>query len=139
VRRARAIAAVGLEGDRYLAGTGTWSDYPVPGGKNLTLIEAEVLTTIYLSGAEGRRNVVTRGIRLDELVGHRFRIGEVECYGDRLCEPCIHFEQMTGVAVAALAHRGGLRADILTNGEIGVGDEVTRTADVDVGVDLGGS
>ena len=87
VERARAIAGIGLEGDRYFAGVGTWSNYPVPTGKDLTLIEAEVLEAVGLSGTEARRNVVTRGIRLNELVGRRFRVGEVECYGDRLCAP----------------------------------------------------
>jgi hypothetical protein len=130
VRRARAIAGIGLEGDRYFAGVGTWSDYPVLGGKDLTLIEAEVLTAVYLTGAESRRNVATRGIRLNELVGRRFRIGVIECYGDRLCEPCLHLEHVTGVTVSALRHRGGLRADILTDGEISVGDPVTLIDDL---------
>lgn len=122
VERARAIAGIGLEGDRYFAGVGTWSDYPVEGGKDLTLIEAEVLAAVGLSGADGRRNIVTRGVRLNDLVGERFWIGEVECFGNRRCEPCAHLERLTGVTVAALAHRGGLRADILNDGEIAVGD-----------------
>jgi MOSC domain-containing protein YiiM len=125
VARARAIAGIGLEGDRYFAGVGTWSDYPVQTGKDLTLIEAEVLEAVGLSGSEARRNVVTRGIRLNELVGRRFRVGEIECYGDRLCEPCTHLEGLTGVSVATLARRGGLRADILSDGSISVGDLVT--------------
>ena len=128
VRWARAIAGVGLEGDRYFAGVGTWSDYPVSCGKALTLIEAEVLAAVYLTGAEARRNIVTRGIRLSELVGRRFRVGEIECYGDRLCDPCLHLEQLTGVSVSALTHRGGLRADILNDGDIRVGDPVTADA-----------
>jgi MOSC domain len=126
VKRARAIAGIGLEGDRYFAGVGTWSDYPVDGGKELTLIEAEVLSAVGLSGAQARRNIVTRGVRLNALVGHRFRIGSIECYGDRLCEPCTHLEQLTAVTVSALVRRGGLRADILTDGEIRVGDLLTR-------------
>jgi MOSC domain-containing protein YiiM len=130
VRRVRAIAGIGLEGDRYFAGVGTWSDYPVPGGKDLTLIEAEVLAAVYLPGADSRRNLVTRGIRLNELVGRRFRVGDIECYGNRLCEPCIHLEQITGVTVSALAHRGGLRADILNDGEVRVGDPVAAIDDL---------
>jgi hypothetical protein len=122
VERARAIAGVGLEGDRYFAGTGTWSDYPVQTGIDLTLIEAEVLDAVGLTGAEARRNVVTRGIRLNDLVGGRFHIGEIECYGDRLCEPCSHLAYLTGVNVEALVHGGGLRADILSDGEIVIGD-----------------
>ncbi len=124
VERARAIAGIGLEGDRYFAGVGTWSSYPIEGGKDLTLIEAEVLAAVGLTGSEARRNIVTRDVRLNDLVGERFWIGEVECYGDRLCEPCTHLQQLTGVTVAALAHRGGLRADILSDGEITVGDLV---------------
>jgi hypothetical protein len=124
VERARAIASVGLEGDRYFAGVGTWSDYPIQGGKDLTLIEAEVLEAVGLSGREARRNLVTRGIGLNGLVGRRFRVGEIECYGDRLCEPCTHLERLAGVSVAVLARRGGLRADILSDGWISVGDLV---------------
>jgi len=131
VKRARAIAGVGLEGDRYFAGVGTWSDYPVEGGKDLTLIEAEVLAAVGLAGQHARRNLVTRGVRLNALVGRRFRIGEIECYGNRLCEPCGHLEQLTGITIAALTHRGGLRADILTDGEIRIGDVVAaETVDV---------
>jgi hypothetical protein len=132
VRGVRAIAGIGLEGDRYFAGVGTWSEYPIEGGKDLTLIEAEVLAAIYLSGAHARRNIVTRDVRLNELVGRRFRVGDVECYGDRLCEPCIHLEQLTGITVSALAHRGGLRADILNDGEIRVGDPVIDESVADV-------
>lgn len=124
VERARAIAGIGLEGDRYFAGVGTWSDFPIEGGKDLTLIEAETLAAVGLSGSDARRNIVTRGVRLNDLVGKRFWIGDIECYGDRLCEPCTHLEQLTGVTVAALAHRGGLRADILNDGDIRVGDLV---------------
>lgn len=123
-RWARAIAGVGLEGDRYFAGDGTWSHHPVEGGKDLTLIEAEVLAAVWLTGAHTRRNLVTREVRLNALVGRRFRIGEIECYGNRLCEPCTYLENLTGVSVQALAGRGGLRADILTDGEIRVGDPV---------------
>jgi MOSC domain len=125
VELAHAVAGKGLDGDRYATKRGTWSDYPVQTGVALTLIEAEVLEAVGLSGASARRNVVTRGIRLNELVGKRFRVGPVECYGDRLAEPCTHLEQLTGVGVAELAHRGGLRADILSDGDIRVGDAVT--------------
>jgi MOSC domain-containing protein len=121
---ARAIAGIGLEGDRYFAGVGTWSDYPDQSGSDLTLIEAEELEAVGLPGANARRNVVTRGVRLNDLVGRRFRIGELDCRGVRLCEPCSHLEQLTGVAVEALLHRGGLRADILADGELHVGDIV---------------
>lgn len=124
VARARVIAGRGLEGDRYAAGIGTWSDYPVRTGVDLTLIEAEVLEAVGLTGAAARRNLVTRGVRLNDLVGKRFRVGEVECYGDRRCEPCAHLERLTRLSSRALAHRGGLRADVLNGGEIAVGDAV---------------
>ena len=129
VDRVRAFAGRGLDGDRYLLGSGTWSDYPVQTGTDLTLIEAEVLEAIGVPGAVARRNVVTRGVRLNDLVGHYFRIGQLECYGDRLCEPCRHLEGLGGPSVAVLTHRGGLRADILADGEIRIGDQLTASSD----------
>ena len=72
--------------------------------------------------AEKRRD---RGVALNHLVGRRFRVGEVEVRGLRLCEPCAYMEHMSGRPVrAGLVHRGGLRAEILTEGTIRVGDEV---------------
>jgi MOSC domain-containing protein YiiM len=81
---------------------------------------------VAIEPAATRRNVLTRGIDVNELVGKRFRIGDVECEGVELCEPCAHLESMTQPGVIkAFAHRGGLNADILTDGEISVGDAVT--------------
>jgi hypothetical protein len=131
VERARAIAGIGLEGDRYFAGVGTWSNYPLQTGKDLTLIEAEVIEAVGLTGSEARRNLVTRGIRLNELVGRHFWIGEIECYADRRCEPCNHLERLSGITLAALAHRGGLRANILSDGEIVLGDWLTTEPGVE--------
>jgi MOSC domain-containing protein YiiM len=75
-----------------------------------------------LAHAEARRNVVTRGIDLNALVGRRFRVGKVECLGQRLCEPCSHLEHLTTKgALRALIHRGGLRADVLSDGEVTTG------------------
>lgn len=125
VARVRAVHGRGLEGDRYFSGTGTWSDYPVETGRDLTLVEAEVLEEVDLASAGARRNVVTRGVALEALIGKHFRVGEVECYGDRICEPCAHLERLTRVGVLkSLRHRGGLRADITRSGEIAVGDAV---------------
>ncbi len=78
-----------------------------------------------LPAAESRRNVVTRGIDLNALVGREFRIGPLRAFGQRLCEPCAHLQRLTrpGV-VAGFVHQGGLRADILTDGEIHVGDVI---------------
>jgi hypothetical protein len=130
---AAARAGRGLEGDRYAgkAGTFTPADDTVR-GYDLTLIEAEVLDELHLpSGGtlgyfEARRNIVTRGLELNALVGRRFRVGEAECLGQRLCEPCSHLERLTTTgALRGLIHRGGLRADVLTDGTItpGVGIE----------------
>jgi hypothetical protein len=121
----RALPGQGLEGDRHVAGTGTFpSGMP---GSALTLIEAEVCESFDppLTPSEHRRNVVTRGIALNALVGHEFTVGAVRCRGARLCEPCTVMQRYAGRAVLrALVHRGGLRADILTEGEIRIGDPV---------------
>ena len=130
VESARAVAGRGLEGDRYFAGDGTFYKEQKP-GQDLTLIEAEAIEAlaredgIELGPGESRRNVVTRGIALNDLVGRRFTVGQVECVGQRLCDPCSHLERITKPGVLeGLANRGGLRADIVTGGEIAVGDVV---------------
>ena len=113
-----AVAGQGLEGDRK-AHSGKH-----PGGA-LTLIEAEVLEDVGLLGTESRRQVVVRGVRLNDLVGKRFRVGEVECLGVELCEPCLHMQSLTRPGIIEqLVHRGGLNADIVTGGTIAVGDPV---------------
>jgi hypothetical protein len=123
--RARTLPGQGLAGDRHVAGTGTFpSGMP---GSALTMIEAEVCESFDppLTPDEHRRNVVTRGIDLNALVGHEFMIGGVRCRGMRLCEPCTVVQRYAGRPVLrALVHRGGLRADILDDGEIRVGDPV---------------
>jgi MOSC domain-containing protein YiiM len=129
IETARAIPGRGLDGDRYANRVGTFTPRSGRGaGYELTLIEAEVLDDLILTDgqrlgyAEARRNIVTRGIDLNTLVGQRFRVGEVECVGRRLCEPCAHLERLTHKGVLRkLIHRGGLRADILTAGSITVG------------------
>jgi MOSC domain-containing protein YiiM len=126
VDQARAFAGRGLDGDRYAAKAGTFTP-AISGGRgyDLTLIEAEVLDQLLLPEghrlgyAEARRNIITRGIDLNTLVGRRFRIGNVECLGQRLCEPCAHLERLTTKGVLrSLIHRGGLRADVLSDGLI---------------------
>ena len=115
----RAIAGKGLEGDRYFFADGAGS------GEALTLIEAEVLEDVGLTGPQARRQVVVRGVRVNDLVGKRFRIGEVECVGVELCEPCRHLQSLTRPGIIKdLLHRGGLRADILSGGTISVGDRL---------------
>jgi MOSC domain-containing protein YiiM len=125
VEVARALAGKGLEGDRHSEGKGTFPS-GVPGSA-LTLIAAEVCESFTppLEAREHRRNVVTRGIDLNALVGHEFVIGEVRCRGMRLCEPCTVVDSYASRPVLRpLVHRGGLRADILKDGVIHVGDRV---------------
>jgi hypothetical protein len=120
VERAVAVAGRGLEGDRYFAGAGTFQP-----GNALTAVEAEALEALPLGFEEARRNVVTRGIDLNALVGRRFRIGEVECRAVRLAEPCAHLQRLTRPGVLrGLVHRAGIRVDLLTDGTIAVGDSV---------------
>ena len=130
----RAVTGRGLEGDRYFLGTGTYSNWQGSSdGEALTLIEAEALEGlaaergIELAAGASRRNVLTRGIALNELVGRRFRVGTLECYGVKLCEPCRHLERLTEQGVLrGLVGRGGLNADIFADGEIAVGDTVSE-------------
>lgn len=130
VESVRAFAGRGLEGNRY------FYDGDAPPGRALTLIAAEALAEgeaesgVPLGALESRRNVLTQGIDLNALVGRRFRVGGVECYGVELCEPCSTLEGMTRPGVIkAYVHRAGLNADLLSDGEIRVGDAVT--ADVE--------
>jgi MOSC domain-containing protein YiiM len=84
-----------------------------------------VLDSLDLPWERARRNIVTRGIALNALVGHRFKIGAVECIGRRLAEPCSHLEKLARPGLLRpLVHRGGLRADILEGGPISIGDSV---------------
>ncbi len=123
----------GLAGDRYAVGRGTFSA-PGRGGQDLTLIEAEALDElaargIRLAPAAARRNLVTRGIRLDALIGREFRVGEVRCFGARLAEPCAHLERLTEPGVLrGLVHRGGIRADVRSAGTIRRRDPVRADA-----------
>jgi hypothetical protein len=122
---AAALPGRGLDGDRYPAGAGTFPTGPP--GSALTLIEAEVCESFDppLGPNDHRRNIVTRGIALNDLLGHEFTLGDVRCRGLRLCEPCTVVQRYAGRPVLReLVHRGGLRADILSQGEIRVGDEL---------------
>jgi hypothetical protein len=129
LRRVLALAGRGLDGDRYVTGRGTFPSGRA--GSALTLIDAEVCACFDppLDPKHHRRNLVTRGIALNALVGHEFTVGEVHCRGMRLCEPCTVVQRYAGRPVLrALVHRGGLRADILADGEIGVGDPIRAVA-----------
>jgi MOSC domain-containing protein YiiM len=123
-------AGRGLEGDRYATGRGNYSERP-GGGRHLTLIEAEVLDWlasehgIQVAPNESRRNLLTSGVRLNDLVGRRFRVGALLCQGIRLCEPCAYLEQLTGKSLTGpLVHRAGLRAEILEGGTLRIGDPI---------------
>jgi len=120
---------VGMEGDRYALKLGTF--YKPEPDFELTLIEAEAIEAlrrdygVELTAGDARRNIVTRGVALNHLVGKEFSVGEVRIRGIRLCEPCEHLQQVTGQQlIKGLRHRGGLRAQILTEGTIRVGDAV---------------
>ncbi|HLY60317.1 MAG TPA: MOSC domain-containing protein [Terriglobia bacterium] len=130
VNEVHAVPGKGLEGDRYFNLTGTFCDNPGP-SYEVTLIEIEAVDAlkrdckVELSAGEIRRNIVTRGVALNHLVGREFKVGSVSLRGIRLCEPCAHLEKLTrdGV-ISGLTHRGGLRAQVLTEGAIRVGDPV---------------
>lgn len=129
VQEVEAIPGIGLEGDRYALKQGTF--YKPEPDFELTLIEAEAIEAIKreyeltMPAGDARRNVVTRGVALNHLVGRDFTIGGVKIRGIRLCEPCSHLQALTDLPVIkALRHRGGLRAQILSAGTIRVGDTV---------------
>ena len=130
VREVQALAGKGLEGDRYAVKLGTYSKEP-GSGRELTLIEIEAIEAlqrdygISLQAGLTRRNIVTRGVYLNHLVGQQFSVGSVVLHGSRLCDPCAHMEKLTVKgALRGLIHRGGLRAEIVKGGMIRVGDIV---------------
>lgn len=130
VSEVRAVPGQGLDGDRYSRKAGTYSTRPGT-GREVTLIEAEAVEAIareagiVLAPGASRRNITTRGVPLNHLVGRQFRVGEVILEGVRLCEPCAHLESLTQAGVReSLIHRGGLRARILTEGTVHVGDVI---------------
>jgi MOSC domain-containing protein YiiM len=136
----RALPGRGLEGDRYTLGTGHYSARPSAGGREVTLIEMESVEAlehgivnaagerlgIKLTAAETRRNIATSGVPLNHLVDLTFQVGGVRMRGTRLCEPCQYLEELTARPrlMSGLLHRGGLRAQILTEGLIRVGDVI---------------
>ena len=134
--RVEAISGRGLRGDRYFLDRGTYSQSARDVSRELSLIEAETLDAverdygIAVGPDEHRRNLTTRGIGLNRLVGTRFRVGDVVLEGDELCEPCDYLErklEQEGVQ-DALVHRGGLRCAVVDGGEIAVGDDVAPDA-----------
>jgi MOSC domain-containing protein YiiM len=130
IQQVNAIEGMGLEGDRYYNRSGTYSNKHDE-SREATFIESEALDAlakdynIDLDGTESRRNISTRGIALNHLVGKEFKVGKAFFRGIRLCEPCTHLENISGKrARKGLIHRGGLRAQIVKSGLIRVGDEI---------------
>ena len=130
IDRAEAVAGHGLVGDRYYLKEGTFSAKDGP-DREVTLIEAEALEglareyEISLQPFQARRNLLTRGVPLNHLVGKTFTVGGVVLRGIRLCEPCGHLEKLTCNGIEkGLKHRGGLRAQIVTGGPLEVGAKV---------------
>ena len=131
VEQVEAIPGKGLAGDRYFHEVGTFSK-PQP-DRELTLIEIEAIealkaeTGLQLAEGDSRRNIVTRGVPLNHLVGREFEVGRVRVRGLKLCEPCAHLARLTNSGVLpGLVHRGGLRAQILNEGLIRAGDVVRQ-------------
>jgi MOSC domain-containing protein YiiM len=123
----------GIVGDRYYAQLGTFSKQDeVRPDQEITLIESEEIdrfngsTGLTLDYGAARRNVITRGVRLNDLVGRQFHVGPVLLEGVRLCEPCAHLASFVSEKVLpGLVHRGGLRAHIVSGGKISPSDVVT--------------
>lgn len=127
----KAVAGQGLETDRYATGDGI-KPGKTGGKRAATLIEAEAIEAlardydVQIGPGESRRNITTRGIALNHLVGRTFRVGDAVMRGVELCEPCGYLEKLTHPGVrAGLVHRGGLRAQILDSGMIRVGDPMS--------------
>ena len=126
VPQVEVVAGGGLTGDRYCLPSGT--NKP---DREVTLIESEALEglareyEVQLAPVLARRNLLTRNVPLNHLVGKEFRVGSVVLRGVRLCEPCGHLEKLTGLTlVKGLTHRGGLRAHIVEGGLLRVGDVI---------------
>jgi MOSC domain-containing protein YiiM len=122
--RVTAVPGMGLRGERRCEAALMTGEAPEP-KRQATLIEAEMLERlekergVQLTAAESRRNICTRGISLNDLIGRTFHVGGVRMRGVELCEPCGYLEKLTGRSglVDGLLHRGGLRAEILSEGE----------------------
>src|SRR5262245_37545165 len=124
----QALAGKGLEGDRYASAAGRYSGTRIEDSQRaVTLIEREAIDQAIeqygteLSEGETRRNLVTTGVALNHLVGREFTVGDVRLRGFNLSHPCAYLEGLTRTGVREmLVHRGGLRAEILTDGELRV-------------------
>lgn len=124
IQQARVLPGRGLAGDRYAAPDPEDTGWEF---STITLIEAEVVESAALAPGESRRNITVRGAALNPLIGQQFRVGAVLCEGVELCHPCASLEKSTGRPglVKQLAGRGGIRARVLEEGAIHVGDTIT--------------
>lgn len=136
VEQLNALAGKGLEGDRYLLGTGTYSKKPQP-GRQVTLIKSEMLELlkdefdITVKPEESRRNVLTKGIEINDLVGTEFYVGTVRLRAHRLTQPCLYLEKLLDQPglYNELWDNGGISCEILTDGIISEGDIITTSPD----------
>lgn len=136
VQNVRALGGAGLEGDRYAKKTGTFSDSDEnkenEKPRHVTLISMEDIKAANseldrpFKPEETRRNIVVEGIDVNRLVNRRFRVGDVFMEGIELCEACDLPSKLSGKPdfKRAFRARGGVRAAIIINGTISVGDEV---------------
>jgi MOSC domain-containing protein YiiM len=131
-QQVEAIPGVGLEGDRYAALFDQDTQKKPHNKREITLIEIENIEALEsehglkVDPSSLRRNIVTRGVDLNSLVGVEFQVGEVRLQGIDLCEPCSYIEGQTAQGVLkALVKKGGLRAQIIFGGIVHVGDSVT--------------
>ena len=125
-----AVQGKGLQGDRYFKGEGTFSDTVESPSYEVTLIESEMVETFNERGETTldphafRRNLLTKGVSLNALVGKTFQVGDVTLKGTRLCEPCNHLATIVHKDVLQMVHQAGLRAGIISSGTINIGDEI---------------
>ena len=132
-----AVAGLGLTGDRYALGGGTWAQYPDL-EKQVTLIDSDDVAAVAaetgseLTAGDTRRNLVTTGVDLPSLVGRWFTVGDVLLFGMKRCPPCTHLERLTGVRlIKAMAHRGGINAAVFAGGRIAEGSAIRPVSDVE--------
>lgn len=133
VDQVHVLPGLGIEGDRYFKKTVN-SDGNSKSGREITLIEMEAIESmrdmdgLQITPDQTRRNIVTRGIALNDLVGQLFYIGNIQLRGVRLCEPCQYLANQTDPRIlSAMVHRGGLRADIVTEGIIHINDIISTS------------
>ena len=130
IKRAEVEQGRGIIGDRYHSGVGSFSRWS-GSGRAITFIANESIVAVRtefgidVSGGLSRRNVITEGIDLGELIGRQFRIGTAEFKGNRACQPCRYLERLLEPGTfQALIRRGGIRAEIQESGAFSVGDVI---------------